>query len=563
MKTFKKIIAIIVSIVLFFNASLASNLNNILLKNDTYAGTWEDPTTGMNYYTGGGIKIKFKQSSTGFTPWVKGSTPGYNVGCNDISIEGGFLALLGLDDIERQLQDAGAAFAWGILIGLAYSLPAISNVFQQIQKWARQIQGLLQNACQIGQNLAKNSKAASSLKGALEDNMISEGFGEIKSFMNDLDVQFDELDKFTKCNGDEACLKKLTSTVGKMFGDIFGSSLKDSTKKAIGTTAVASSPKDLTTNQPFYKEFELNEILTTTSSVVNITEEQILHTKLALLFFGDVSLSEETRNSIAKYFDSSSGALDSDKYNAEAKRMLTEGIILNKAKYELLAPSNSEVEKTVSILLNGTNTTLYVPNYKVGVLQIPDENDNSKKTTYTFLLKEVSSSNATSSNLALDWDGFFKESHKEIIKLLNKNADGSTGNIFTVPSGSVTPDYKDYVPVLIPSILDHIQRLKKAINTKSSLKYSVEQMVAKLAQVNSALATFGLINEISARVKNVAYSSTEQKEIFLAYLNEIEKTRDKIISEIKKDYKDQKDILMMLNKDVDDIENDSKKGALK
>jgi hypothetical protein len=557
-----KVISVFLSLILSFNVAWASKLNEILLKNNTYAGSWEDPTTGMDYYTGGGIKIKFKSSSTGYSPWVKGTMANYNVGCNGMSIEGGFLALLGLDDIERQLQDAGAAFAWGILIGLAYSLPAISNVFQQIQKWARQIQGLLQNACQIGQNLAKGSTAATTIKSALEDNMISEGFGKMKDFMNDIDKQFDALDKFTNCNGEANCIKKLNTSVGKILGDIFNSSIKDTTKNGIGVTAVVSSVKKIANDKPIYKEYELKDILTTSSSVVNITEEQILHTKIALLFFGDVSLAEESRNTISSYFNTSSGELDPEKIKENGKKMLTEGLKINKAKYELLSPKVSEISKAVNILLNGSDTTLYVPNYKVGVLQIPD-NNGTKKTSYVFLIKEVSDNNATNTNLEFQWDGFFKESHKEIIKLINKNADGSDSGIFSVPNVSAPADYKDYVPVLIPSILEYIQRLKKAMNTNPNLKYSVKQMVAKLAQVNSALATFGLVNEISARVKKVAYASSDQKEIFLAYITEIERIRDKIISEIKKDYKEDKDILMLLNKEVDDIENNSKKGTLR
>ena len=48
-----------------------SDLSSILLKNSTYAGTWEDPTSGMKYVTGGGIKIKFKGTTDTYTPWIK------------------------------------------------------------------------------------------------------------------------------------------------------------------------------------------------------------------------------------------------------------------------------------------------------------------------------------------------------------------------------------------------------------------------------------------------------------------------------------------------------------
>ena len=61
----------------------------------------------------------------------KGTVPNYSIGCNGISLSGGYIGLLGLSDIEEQLKDSGAAFAWGILSGLAYSLPVISDVLQK------------------------------------------------------------------------------------------------------------------------------------------------------------------------------------------------------------------------------------------------------------------------------------------------------------------------------------------------------------------------------------------------------------------------------------------------
>ena len=297
---------LLVGVLIGPNILVASSLKNILLVNTTYAGTWEDPSSGIKYSTGGGIKIKFKSTSNGFVPWVKGRSLSYNVGCNGISLEGGFLALLGLDDIESQLKDAGAAFAWGILIGLAYSLPAVSDVFAKIQKWARTIQGLLQNSCNIATNLAKNSKAASSIQTTLQGIEIDKGFGEAKKYLDSMDKKFEAVDEFITCNGDVNCNQKKGKEISIWFGEMLGGSFADAKEGGTGvTSAVISKVKTAISNEgAYYREVGLHEILSTTSTYVTLTENEILSIKLSLLFFGDMALSNKSRAFIAKHFQS-------------------------------------------------------------------------------------------------------------------------------------------------------------------------------------------------------------------------------------------------------------------
>jgi hypothetical protein len=557
-----KTISVVLSTTLLFNVASASSLNDILLTNSTYAGDWEDPTTGMNYYTGGGIKVKFKNNSQSFTPWIKVRGPSVNYGCNGVSIDGGFMALLGLDDIEKQLKDGGAAFAWGILIGLAYSLPVIGDVFQKIQKWARQIQQLLQNACQIGQNLARTSQVGHDIKNSLEFDLIDEGFDKIKGFIDSIDKQMKELDDLINCNGDLECMKKKKSALSKMLSEKLGVDNADSTNNGLGAVAATAKVTDLGQTQPFYKEFSLKDILTTSSTIVDITAEQILNVKLALAFFGDIAMSEESSNFIDSNFNDTTGLLDDEEIVAKAKKGLLGQLKINEAKYEIIAAQKDEVNKIIDILINGTKEVIYIPNYKVGVLQIPV--DSTKKTSYMFLLNEIDTDGTNHNNLKLEWGGFFNESLRQVLKKLNTNVDGSETTIFTLPTSDTTiATTPEQTPVLIPSIDEYIFRLRKAMMTKPELKFSVQQSANKIAQVNSALATFALVNEITSRVKQITLKSTDQKETFIAFIESIEKKRDSLINQIKQDYKDDRDILMMLDKTITEIENTSKKGTLK
>lgn len=562
-----KIVAVVISFMLISQQMLfASDLSSILLKNDTYAGTWDDPSSGMKYMTGGGIKIKFKQGSTNFTPWVKGSMPSYSIGCNGISISGGFVGLLGLNDIENQLKDAGAAFAWGILTGLAYSLPVIGDVFAKIQKWARTIQRLLQNACSIGQNLAKNSEAKKEIDTALQDNLIEQGFDKVKTYMDSADEQLTELEKFVDCQGEPACLKRRDSTIGKMLTDALGITSGKGVNNAPGGTTASSlmKLKNVGTNTT-YKEIPLHEILNTSNSHIQLTEEDILNIKLSLLFFGDIALGKDPRVEIADLFKDD-GTLDEAAVKATGKEILANAKSLAKKKFELVSPKLTDIKNVVDILINGSNSTLYVPNYKVGILSVaPKSGTATKNTTAVYLIKERDDANKNHANLALNWAGFYKEGVKQIYASLNQTSQGTSDPLLTIPvstttSGTIT---KDYVPVLIPQFARYVKELRQIVKSDSSKSFSVNKIALKLAQVNAALATNALVEEITARVKNVALNATDQANVFAQFLSELNKKNEKLLKEVEAVYVKDKDIAQLLDDEVEGMINKTKNNALK
>lgn len=121
-----------------------------------YVGKVYDDGNSIGFATGGKFNFKLKQRVP--QPWFKGKGPSLSAGCGGISFSGGFMSLLNLDQIGEQLKDAGAAFAWGIMLGLVTSLPSIKEVWDTINKWARMIQNLLANACNAGKKLATMAK---------------------------------------------------------------------------------------------------------------------------------------------------------------------------------------------------------------------------------------------------------------------------------------------------------------------------------------------------------------------------------------------------------------------
>lgn len=563
MKTVKKMIAILLSLVMLFNVATASSLNDILLSNETYAGTWEDPSSGINYFSGGGIKVKFKANGQNFVPWVKIGSPGYNIGCNGISLEGGFLALLGLDDIERQLQDAGAAFAWGILIGLAYSLPAISTVFQQIQKWARQIQGLLQNMCNIGKNLTLAGTGGKKVTDMLQGTAIGEGFEEAKGFLSDIDKAFDKIEEFSNCATPE-CTTKQTVAISDFMKDIFSAEINSPTHQGQGIAASISKKVKTgiaPSGEVYYKKVPLSEILTTSNPYLELTENDILNIKLGLLFFGDVTLSQESEQNFAKFFDDL-GSLDKEEFKEKIKAIISEGDTFDKAKYELVS-SKYSVEEAVDILLNGSSDVIQIPNYLMAISIVPTSDDQTKKTSFVFLLKDINTSGANSTNLAFEWGGFYKEGQRQVMQMLNTNTDGTSNGLFSIPSTSGISTPKEYIPVLIPSLVQRVNELRAAVLTRPELSVSASQTGSRLAQVNAIFATDALANEIYARVKKASINSTVQdKEIFNTFLTDIENIKKDINKKVLSAFSLQKDGTLQIQQEVDSIVEISKSKTL-
>jgi hypothetical protein len=546
----------------------ATDLSTILLKNSTYAGTWEDPTSGMKYVTGGGIKIKFKTSSNTYTPWVKGTMPNYSIGCNGISLSGGFIGLLGLSDIEEQLKDSGAAFAWGILSGLAYSVPVISDIFAKIQRYARTLQQLIQNACSIGQNLARNSPAKSKIDAALHDSVIKKGFDKVNEFMDSMDEKFKVLDEFVQCNGDANCTKKRDNVIGEWFATLFGITSDKGVDNSSGGVVSSSirNVKDAVTNVgAYYKEVPLHELLNTSNGYIDLTENDILNIKLSLIFFGDIALSKEPRAEIAKHFKSD-GSLDEDAMKKTGKDLLSSAKQLSLKKFELVSPEITDISKVVNILINGAEETLYVPDYKVGILVLPSKDTGTKNTTMTFLIKELDTANSNHTNLKLDWAGFYKEGVKQIFANLNQTNSGTTDVLLNIPvdttitSGEITDEY---VPVLIPQFNAYVKDIRKTIQTDPSKKFSAQKVALKMAQVNAALATNDLTDEIIARIKKVAFNSTEQKEVFIEFLKELGMKREAIIKKVEEVYSKEKDVAQSLENEIEQIVNKAKEKALK
>lgn len=210
------------------------------------------------FYTGS-VSFKFGPAFDYPPPIINLSGPKISAGCGGLSIKGMFGSIIGLDRLEGMLKNAGASLAWGIAVGLIYSLPGIGAAFKMINNWAKKIQQLLANACQsgmaIGQALAESS--------GLKDNAVS-------NWLTKTDKAVAGLDESLKTK-----LKEMG--ISKYFDDNMTFSMPG------GDTP---QPEDINDN---YREFMINSFLSySLSTNLLMTYISKLSSSQALAFFEEI-----------------------------------------------------------------------------------------------------------------------------------------------------------------------------------------------------------------------------------------------------------------------------------
>jgi len=115
---------------------------------DANGNTKKILTTTSLYY-------KFGPAFESYEPIFHISPLSISVGCGGFSIKGMFMSILGIDRIQEMLKSSATSFAYGIVVGLIYTMPGIFHSFQMLNQWAKKIQELMNNACEGGKKIGK------------------------------------------------------------------------------------------------------------------------------------------------------------------------------------------------------------------------------------------------------------------------------------------------------------------------------------------------------------------------------------------------------------------------
>lgn len=176
----------------FSFANIDSILDNVVNTTSTHSGTYKSPTTTTA--TLGSYSFRLKTDALNL-PIFTIQSPRATLSCSGFDFDAGFISYLNLDTLQSLLEQAGTSLAWGVVLGLVYSIPGVAQTFQYLNELGRYSQMLNQNACQIGVQLGKSAGSTifHRAKNEAESNAVASGikstFGEaIKSYKNFLKV---------------------------------------------------------------------------------------------------------------------------------------------------------------------------------------------------------------------------------------------------------------------------------------------------------------------------------------------------------------------------------------
>lgn len=584
MKINKKIIAISLVACMSLNAT---NLGDYITSYKSSAGSWTSPTTGMKYHYGGSYEFTFKGGNK-YQPWVTGSEPEIKIGCNGISLKGGFVGLLGLNELKDQIKDAGQSLAWGAFISLQYAVPGLFQVFTKIREWAATIQNMLQNACNIGKALASSNPAMNSMKNTIEDWQQSNGISTtLNSWMGGFDEVRKSIDAVSNCAGMSTGVDPTTGESAYLKCVKNNGAISKNTQNSGASEKVASAqllnkfiaPPSKPTNKLYVDK--LSSTLSTgkidTFVIANASQigETASTLKLLRVFFGDLTIEKESYKSVYadnteanegnKAFEKGVYSLDFERVKNRLEKAASDNNIPDeKIMYKLVKPVITSPESAAKALLYGITSNTNDKNCGEGFCRIDDATiffsdfgDNDKRVVQIGIVGDNSAT--TNDTLKLNWSGAYNESMKSIRKRV-KDLTGVNPTWKTVYDATGTIDSSNIstaVPLLVPNIERHIETIAKIEKLSKSETGLTAHLKTVLAQQNSILIARSLFTMIEGKIidADLMGGSLEGLSAFSEHIRQVaEKVQIEIdkVDQTNKDMKLVNDLFLQIE---DDLQN--------
>ncbi|HIE59712.1 MAG TPA: hypothetical protein EYP82_07275 [Hydrogenothermaceae bacterium] len=503
--------------------------------NETAASKWQDPTSGVTFYSGPNFEYRFKDETATVAPWLQMQLPSAKIGCNGLSLKGGFMALLGLDDIKLQLENAGPTFAWGVLTTIEISMPSVAAIFQKIQQWVRKIQGLLQNACSSGQ-LAGNWLKKNYGWGKFEGGIIEEGADKILGAMDSVEEKLeaiatlDDDNNSTKKSVASDKLHKIGSGLSFLAMD-FG--------KAIGECKV--SPDFAGKNKvDFSADMILSGTIESCDIKAKMTEDvfarNALSYMLARTLFGELVVTPGSLTPLVELFKPD-GKFDVETTKRELKSVVARSETpFGEIEYSVYPPVIGDPRKAADFLVHGKRDSygnalqINIPNINAMYVKfkyadatddhlVTDENGSVEGSGSIF-----SSPTATGENFEvraifttrpqgnsdmisnpLEWRGLVVESRENILTYLKaalkrKVGDARTSNLF----GAISAPSKDLSTSKTPMLVSGMHRYLNVLTQEAIERggvYTVMPLVELLAEYNAELFAEQLLSRIMEQIE--------------------------------------------------------------
>lgn len=143
--------------------------------------------------------MNFRLNTSALTePLVTFTPPRATLSCAGMDFDAGQLSMLNMSMIEDMVSNFGGQAAWGVIMGLVYSTPGISEGLSKLNEITRWSQALTQSPCEIGMALGqsagkkiwgeKTTDAAENSVGVGSFSIFGEALKKVKQNMKQQDV---------------------------------------------------------------------------------------------------------------------------------------------------------------------------------------------------------------------------------------------------------------------------------------------------------------------------------------------------------------------------------------
>lgn len=519
----KLIVSFLVSISLIISQLSAYNLGNIISQSETKASKWTSPTTGATYYYSGSYEFTFNANKN-FTPWFNGAVPSFQMGCNGFSIKGGFMSLLGLNAIKDQLSEAGPTLAWGVMLALISSVPIIADTFKKIREWAREIQKLLANACNIGRALAEKH-GVGKLRDSIENSIKESNLGKALDNARDgIDGMLDTVTEWT--SNLNTCLSQGKVSVANDCSKKLSNLPTENNSKKISKVSrysfisnLVSSRLSVANTDPTNKIYigdlkgllENGKIAGYTVGNFEDIKSIIVFSKL---FFGDFGVNTDSFMKLLKDTDCTSIESGKTCKLVADKDKIMEKLTGNVQEIEdagtyispLLSSKGlaakfllygfSDAKKDGINVCNSTNHTCKVPNNLVAYVDYTgNAGDSTKDSSAIKYIVQFKKYNKT---IDVAWEGAIEESAKKIRFYVKKSSkvDPQYG-IFE--NSTATVDENSIVPLVVPGIGKYIKIIAKIERKEDKETMFTASLKELLAKYNAYLFSRALIDYLEGK----------------------------------------------------------------
>lgn len=541
-------------------------------------GTWDSPRTGNKYFYGGSYRFAFKGVGRA-QPLFQGEPPSMKVGCNGFSLRGGFLALLGISEIKQLLSSSGATLAWGIMMGLEYSMPGLAKVFNTLRQYAREIQQLLSNMCNLGQMLGRNSGINAQMN-SLTNNLTGNLNGVFENLNTGLEgihkniVDGFDLSSSNDCSHKTGTAKEQCQNQVGMSSSTAVAKISNTNSLSLTSLAIGASSKKLNkpTNTIYISKlssFLEDGKIGTQSIVSNTTELDNIKATILLgrLFFGDMATPVSTLEYVMKLTNDSANGdstiktgsfpLDPDKAIKQLTAKVSEQV--QEERFEGMSriqPVINSAEQVAKALIDGITAETQIDYCTAGACQVPDsyiylmdvalKADANTSTDAAQVIGNIWDS-SKNSNLEVKWEGGYLESLK-VIRYKVQQLSGFAPTILTASESSVTTKSSGATDIKIPLLLPNIQKYMQSIailekRARAETPYTA-QLKSILARYNAYFFATSMTDLITGRVldalgtKGDPVGSPDYKNI-KPYVDEMLEKKKKIDEKIKEDMKNQ------------------------